>query len=347
MTDPATATPAHANGASKSRKAFDAPHTSLFVFDPDDLVVIGVDTRDTEAHALYDARAMKPISDEFVDNVIMLGVMENIRVTKSETGKAVVVYGRRRTLAARKANEIIRKSGKSDAFIAKYGGPRELIRIKADVAPRGTSDAELALQAGSENAIRLEENLLEKAARVHKILGLLPAKMPEPDKYRQVAVHFGVSETAIRQWLKVVEAAAVVRRAVADGTISATAAVKIAAAGTPAEQTEALEKLLAGEGKPTAAKAERAAGKTKRAKKVKDGEAAPKGPGRSKRAIKKVLAAISDNRLRMPREHKEVADMVLLWALGDDLDGETWGDVQDDPLLRTLTGREKPAEKSE
>lgn len=325
------------NGAKPRNRAFDAGHTSLYLFDPEDLVVVGVDTKDASDHALWDRRALEPITDEYVENMIFLGVMQNILVAKRD-GKPVVVFGRRRTLGARLANKIIRRDGDKPAFVEKYGH-REVIQIKASVAPRGATDADLALMAAAENSARKEESLLNKAERVSRILALMPPKMLEPERYRRIAEGFAVSETAVRQWLAIASAAAPVRRAVESGRISASAALKIAGAGDAAAQSAALDELLDGEEKPSSAKATKVAGK-RRAKKSEDGgPSAPKGPGRSKRALKKALKAIEDNALRMPAEHKEVADMVLMWAMGDDLDGEIWSEVQTDKLLRTLTGR--------
>jgi hypothetical protein len=181
---------------------------------------------------------------------------------------------------------------------------------------------------------------------------MMPAKMPEAWKFDQVARAFAVTPTAVRQWLAIIKAAPAVRRAVESGRISATAVYNLVkGCETHAVQTEALEKLLASGEKPTAAAAARVTNNDKPAKKKRakkesddetgeDGNPLPKGPGRGKRSVKKALKRIQENALRMSTDVKDAVEMALLYAMGDDLDGDIWSEAQGDKVLRALTGRD-------
>lgn len=333
-----------------AKKSFDVTRKATYVFQPEagpsGVSIVGIDDKNTELHPLYDPRITAPITDDEIANVISVGIVTPIIVAK-RNGVATVIDGRQRVRRAREANILIAKHSKDPDFIAKYGDKVELITVEAKVLPPGYTDAELALMGATGN-IRVEESMLSKAERAKKIMTMFPAKMVDADKYRHVAQGFGVSETAVRQWLSLVEAAAPVRRAVERGDISATAAAKLAKAGTVAEQTAALDEMLKeGGGKATVAKAQRASGKAKSKSKAKDDDVAvPAGPGRGKRSIKKALARVLANKLHLTSEQKDCCEMALLYAMGDDLDGEVWEAAQDDKVLRALTGRAKPGEKS-
>ncbi|WP_246791999.1 hypothetical protein [Burkholderia perseverans] len=72
-------------------------------FDPDDLVIIT-----DPNHALFDRRALLPFDEPMVLNFISTGrIYQTITVTKDiETGKTLVVDGRRRVINAREANAL-------------------------------------------------------------------------------------------------------------------------------------------------------------------------------------------------------------------------------------------------
>lgn len=240
-------------------QVFEAKRANAFLFDPNDLVIIGLDTEDGEEHPLYDERIKLPVDMAQVKNVIAFGVIEPIVVTK-EGDKALVVEGRQRTRWARKASEILKERGE------------EPIMVPA-IVRRGDESTLMGISiAANEN--RTDDNPMVRAFKVQRYL----------DRGRNVAdaaVAFCVTTTSISNWLKLLDLCSKVQRAVAKEQISVSAAIELA--GLPvAEQEAALDKLLAEGGKPTAEE-------TRKERKERDGSGGggslkPKG-----RLIRKVL----------------------------------------------------------
>lgn len=203
-------------------QAFEAKRTSVFNFDPDDLVIIGLDTDDGPDHPLYDERVKKGIPASMVKNVEIMGVLESISVTKIGD-QAVVANGRRRVMAARKANANLRARGEEPILVPamlKKGDDEYLMGV---------------LISGNEH--RLDDDPITRAEKAQRL----------KDRGRnntQIGDYFGVSGTAIGNWLKVLDCIPVVKNAVRAGKLSMSAAIELADL-SPDEQKEALEKMLA------------------------------------------------------------------------------------------------------
>lgn len=223
------------------KKAFDAKRTSTFVYDPEDLVVIGHDTKDGPLHPLYAPDCNDPIDEAFQENVFLNGVDTDVTITKWE-GRPCVVVGRTRVRAARVANK--RR--------AKEGLP--LIQIGCKVVS-GT-EAKLAARRIRENNVRKVVGVLQKAEDAQY---LLDQGMP----IETVAIELGVkTKETVKEWLAVLGSTADVRKAVASGRIGATAAAKIAKLVGGDAQKKALADIIAS-GKGSTVEAKRAVRKAK------------------------------------------------------------------------------------
>lgn len=98
-------------------QVFDAARLGGFRFDPDVLVIIGLDTKDGPEHELWDERALLPYSEEMVLSLMDLGCLKTITVRKGEDGRPEIVDGRGRAIAGREANRRLRKLGKTELLV--------------------------------------------------------------------------------------------------------------------------------------------------------------------------------------------------------------------------------------
>lgn len=99
-----------------AKQAFEGTRGSFYKMSPEDITVIGLDTKDDESHPLYDGRIHMPLEEDTVLNMMEHGVLVPIRVTKD--GKsAIVIDGRRRVLHAREANRRLKKKGQPTIFV--------------------------------------------------------------------------------------------------------------------------------------------------------------------------------------------------------------------------------------
>ena len=214
--------------------------------DPDDLIIVGLDTEDGHTHPLYDERVHRELNESFVRNVIMYGVQQSVLI-REEAGKKYVVAGRQRVRAAREAARRADASGE-------YGFKVPVRRVVAE-------DVRVAGIAISENEIRADDDVLTKAKKASRLLGQLHDE-------NEVAIAFGVTLTTIRNWLRLAEADPRVHQAIREGKISASAGVEIAAKPRD-EQKELLDRLVKmGEtrGKPASeSMAKKATDKTRKA----------------------------------------------------------------------------------
>jgi len=258
-----------------SKQAFDAPRTNAWNLNPSELVLV----EDVD-HPLYDPRVFLPVDESLVRNIMVNGVIEPVIIARINQ-TTYVVDGRQRVKAALEANVRLEREGK------------EPIRVCC-VCRRGT-ETDLFGVSISANENRQDDSPLGRANKAAKLMAMGRTE-------DEAAVAFGVTKQCINQWLKVLQCAPVVRRAVDEGAISASAAVELADLEAD-EQVKALEQLLDADDttkdgrkkKPTARKARAAAGKKNAHMK-------------SRRAILQRL-----NEPRLPAQYRDA----LLWVLGE------------------------------
>jgi ParB family chromosome partitioning protein len=208
----------------RNKKAFDAPRDTAFLFDPDDLLIVGLDTKDGTEHPLYDERIRLPLEDNDVKNVDVMGILQPILITKI-AGQAYVVDGRQRVRWAREAKKLQIKRGDSAT-------------IRVPARNKTGSDVRLMAMMTSTNEVRRDDDVLVKADKAQRLLD-------RGASIEEVGVFFSKHTKTIENWLVVASATPKVKKAVVDGKITPTAAGKIAKLEGKQAQEEALHEVLA------------------------------------------------------------------------------------------------------
>jgi len=199
------------------KQVIDAPRCSFFLKNPEELSLI-----EDPMDPLYDKKRLElPLSEPMIRNIMVNGVIQPIKVRKNGD-KVEVVIGRQRVKNAREAN--IR--------LAKEGAPT--IKIKCEVY-RGETDAKVYSVMVSENEHRTDDDLIEKASKVQKMLNLGASS-------EEICVAFGIGQQTIKNWLKLLDLSAPVKTAVKSGQVSASAALELAELPRD-EQAKKLEEL--------------------------------------------------------------------------------------------------------
>jgi len=236
-----------------AKQALPGRRANMFMMDPSDLVVVGLDTDEGPEHPLYDERIQMDLDPRLVKSIAALGVSDPVLVRK-DGDTPVVVDGRQRVRASRKVNEDLAAAGKPTITI-----PVTVMR----------GDELLATQYGEHrNNIRQEDNATVKAAKARRYVNM-------GFTVAQIADMQGVSKVSVSNWLKLDDAHPDVKAAVKSEAMGLVEAVK--ASSKPREEQKKVAK------KATEAKAAGAPAK-KRGR--------PAGGGMSrKRAMKLVVDA--------------------------------------------------------
>lgn len=206
VTDPSALAPV-ADDAVLSPKA--KPGT-LHQVDPRSLVIIGLDTDDGPSHPLYDERVKYPLREALVVSIAAKGVLSPIHV-RIDGDKATVLDGRQRVRAAR---EVAARFAASGAALQ--------VRVPVIVAA-AKKGATAAFQAVALNALRQADSFAVTARKAAHLFAICKS-------LAEVAQAFGISEATAKKLVDFGENASdALVEAVADGTISATAGVALAA----------------------------------------------------------------------------------------------------------------------
>lgn len=271
-----------------SKQVFEEQRLNAYWIAPEDLVIIGLDTKDGPEHLLYDDRVKLPLNPAMVQNIKALGVKKVVNVMKLQVDgadRACVVDGRQRVRCAREANKQLVDEGEEP--------------MKVKVIPERGEEKLIAAIGVSTNCFNAEDSIASKARKAQRLIdrGLTAD---------ETANALGVTTTTIASWLKLLDLAAPVVKAVETGQISAHAASKLADMSKQ-DQAEQLKELLS-EGKPVSAtkvvKASAKSGRNGAGEK-------PVAPG--KKLAKKVITAGEEGDLSMSQDFIEG----IQWALGD------------------------------
>lgn len=198
--------------------------TTAFHGTPEDVIIIGIDTdhKSIQEHPLFDGeRNAQPLKAETTENFISLGCVEPVVVQKEDIG-LVVVDGRQRVKYLRAAN-----AARAELGLAPYKLP--VIVNKAN--ERGL------LLAESLNTHRSNDSILTKAQRA---LGMEANGVALADMRNAFG---GVSESTIKNFVRLAQADKKVQEALRDEQISPAKAYAIARLKTKAEQREELERV--------------------------------------------------------------------------------------------------------
>ncbi len=198
---------------------------NLYQFDPKELVLVGLDTKDGPEHELWDERISLPLEETMVLNLMALGVKETVTIRKGPDGRYQVVDGRRRVMHAREANKRLKKAGEP------------LLYVPACL--ESGDETHLTAVSISLNEIRRDDNTMIKAEKCMRLLHR------NGGDRKAAALAFGVSGAAINNWIKVAELTPKVKKAIAAGEISASAAAELHGLEKE-EQISKLDKLIAG-----------------------------------------------------------------------------------------------------
>lgn len=189
-----------------SKQALPGTRLNMFGMDPDDVVIIGLDTDDGPDHPLWDERIKLPVDEALGLNMAHYGNIEPVIVRKNGSVPEVV-DGRQRVRAARWVNE-------------KVLIPRGETPLKLKVIAQTGEDDKISGVMISANEQRKDDDPLTKARKLQRFL-----ELGNSDK--DAALAFGVTTTTIRNWKKLLNLAPEVQEAVESGQLSASAAAEV------------------------------------------------------------------------------------------------------------------------
>lgn len=211
--------PKASRNALNSKGKIDVP-----MFDPEDVVLV-----DDKGSALYDDRVENDFKESLVLNMMFApdgvpqGVLQPLTGRRNpETGKVEIVVGRQRTKAAREANKRLKKEG--------------LEPIRLPVWIKRANDQKAMGMLISENEHRTDDSPMNRAKKAQRYIELGRDE-------KEVAVLFGISESTVKNLLRLLDAPAVVKNAVDAGKIAVADGYKLARE-EPEEAKKMLAKLL-------------------------------------------------------------------------------------------------------
>lgn len=188
----------------------DGKRETIFLVDPKDIVIIGVDTDDGPEHYLYDERIKLPLDESMVLNIMALGVREPVICSvegRAENRKVLCVDGRRRVLHTRAANE----------RLAARGEPLVLCPVRAE---KGMSEREAMDVSVSLNEIRVQDPVMVKVAKAARMKA-------RGHSQSEIARAFGVDPQTVWMWLRIDTLSEAVKKEIGV-TIGASSAAKLA-----------------------------------------------------------------------------------------------------------------------
>jgi len=276
----------------RRRTALPGPRKNLHMMDPDELTLIGLDTKDGPEHPLYDPRVHNEPPEWMIISVMDDGILENVEVRKVIVNKGKeryeIVIGRKRVRAAREANKRLAKKGSE-------------LRVLVPTMLAKDDDLALFSHMVIENELREGTDVLQKAELAARM-----RRMGADDE--MIAKKFGVTPQTARNWDNVNSLCKEVKTSIRKGEISAHAAAKLSDFSSE-EQVKQLKELkteakASGQNKVTNKRAQTAS------KKAKNDHDTLEAPG--KRLVKKVIGlkeaqdTLSDEFIRGVR-----------WVIGD------------------------------
>lgn len=194
----------------------------MYRIDPDQLVIIGIDTKDGSEHPLHDPRIFLPIDEAMTRNIAALGVIEPV-VVKKDGDRFLVVDGRQRVRHARAANKELVKAGNEPITVP-------FIVYRADET--STIGAMVSL-----NEVRRQDEYQMRAERARRMVEVNGMEIGK------VALFFGVHQQTIKAWLAWFDLAPEAQQAVVDGAMTASTASTLAKLPTD-EQKKHVEKIV-------------------------------------------------------------------------------------------------------
>lgn len=203
---------------SEKKTALDAERgETLWKLDPDEIIIVGFDTKDGLEHPLVNERVLKMKREgfhrpELVASLMADGQLQNVIIRKNgrrEDGRDRVecVVGRNRVLAGREVKRQLAEAGQDTVFML-----RCLLRKDA---------SNLAGAVEAENNVRRDDDMLTKARNAQRLLNF-------GESESDVARKMGMTVEVLQNHLRVLELSPKMQDAVERGVITATAAATFA-----------------------------------------------------------------------------------------------------------------------
>gem|GEM_PF-3396143 len=300
---------------------FDGNTAVRWKFDPDLVVILGLDDSCEEDDPLFDDNAKSKLDDMQVKSVARDGVLQDITITPRVIDgilRPVVVDGRHRTRWARKVNQ--------------YAMAPEMRYVHARCVGE---DEDTRTEKHTLNYVRATRNILTQARAAKEL-------KDSGRKNQDIAVDLGVSVSTVENLVALAGASKPVIDALNKGLIPPTAGYKLAKLSEE-KQAEAVKETLAlaktnePTGKGRAKVADAQAGK----KRANGNKSAVKRPGIGK--VRKLLdASREDEALLKALTQTEPTDF-LRWLLGDVSDRVLPAELR----LALKTAKPKPKPKAE
>lgn len=169
------------------------------LFDPDELIIIGLDTSDGPEHPLWDERNEYPLDEALIKNISAFGIIKNVTIVL-DGERYLVVDGRRRVRAARELNKRAKKLGAN------------AVRVPARF--RKGDEGRLFGVSIAANSLHKSDPPLVSAKKVSRFLDMGRTE-------KEAAVAFGVTQQTITTWLALLDAPAEARASIESGETSA------------------------------------------------------------------------------------------------------------------------------
>jgi ParB-like chromosome segregation protein Spo0J len=204
-----------------NKRADAAPRQEVKGYDPDEVIIIGIDTDDGPSHWGYDEESNNnPLLEADVQFTYENGIIQNV-LGRRDGDKIVIVAGRGRTRQLREANKRRKADGLPPWFL-----PVKIVK--------GDARKMLVLKHG-ENSHRREQSPFVRAQQAYE----LSQQFPEA----QAATIMGLGLPQFRSILKLLDLGPAVKKAVLEDRLKPTAAIEFAAL-SEAEQTTKLAEVL-------------------------------------------------------------------------------------------------------
>ena len=205
-----------------NKRADSAPRQEVKMYNPDDVVIVGIDVEGGYEHWGYDEESNKaPLLEADVKFTYENGILQTV-LGRRDGDKVVIVAGRGRTRQLREAN----KRRVADGLPVWYLPVRI---VKGDAR-------KMILLKHGENSHRRELSPFVRAQQAYE----LSQQFPED----QAATILGLGAQQFRNILKLLDLGPAAKKAVIQGDLKQTAAIELAAL-PEAEQTVQLEALAA------------------------------------------------------------------------------------------------------
>ncbi len=206
-----------------NKRADAAPRQEVKGYDPDEVIIIGIDTDDGPSHWGYDEESNKnPLLEADVVFTYENGIIQNV-LGRRDGDKIVIVAGRGRTRQLREANKRRKADGLAPWFL-----PVKIVK--------GDARKMLVLKHG-ENSHRREQSPFVRAQQAYE----LSQQFPED----QAATIMGLGLVQFRSILKLLDVGPAVKKAVMEDKIKPTAAIELASLSEADQSTKLAEILTA------------------------------------------------------------------------------------------------------